>query len=78
MISLLEGYISHLQKVDAESQSAFSTGPATYYMPADSVSPGEWAQFDNVYQVHCPNIYMDNTIRDVRFIFLLSPSALTN
>ena len=72
MISLLENYVNHLRKVDAQSQSAFSTGPLTYYMPADSVSPGEWDQFDNVYQVHCPNVYLDNVIRDVRIILWLS------
>ena len=65
MISLLEDYVSHLKKVDAQSQSSFHTGPLTYYMPADSVSPDDWANFDNVYQVHCPNIYFDNIIRDV-------------
>jgi hypothetical protein len=65
MISLLEDYVNHLRKVDAQSQSMFSNGPPTYYMPADSVSPDEWAQFDNVYQVHCPNLYLDNITRDV-------------
>ncbi|EKM59200.1 uncharacterized protein PHACADRAFT_169675 [Phanerochaete carnosa HHB-10118-sp] len=65
MISLLEGYVAHLKKVDAQSQSAFHTGPLTYYMPADSVSPDDWANFDNVYQVHCPNLYLDNIIRDI-------------
>ncbi|OBZ70295.1 hypothetical protein A0H81_09960 [Grifola frondosa] len=34
-------------------------------MPADSVSPEEWAEFDNVYQVYCPQIIMDNAIRDI-------------
>lgn len=67
MINLLENYANHLHKVDMQSQSAFATGPASYYMPADSVSPEDWAQFDNVYQVHSPNIYMDNIIRDVSF-----------
>lgn len=65
MISLLEDYVAHLKKVDAQSQSSFRTGPLTYYMPADSVSPGDWAEFDNVYQVHCPNLYFDNIIRDI-------------
>ena len=65
MISLLEDYVNHLQKVDAQSKSAFANGPLTYYMPVDSVSPDDWAQFDNVYQVHCPNLYFDNVIRDV-------------
>ncbi|KIP10738.1 hypothetical protein PHLGIDRAFT_22173 [Phlebiopsis gigantea 11061_1 CR5-6] len=65
MISLLQDYVNHLHTVDAQSQSTLATGPTTYYMPADSVSPEEWAQFDNVYQLHCPNIFMDNIIRDI-------------
>lgn len=66
MISLLEDYANHLRTVDAESRSTPSSGPLTYYMPAETVSSDEWAEFDNVYQVHCPNLYMDNIIRDVR------------
>ena len=65
MITLLQDYVNHLHKVDARSQTTLTTGPSTYYMPADSVSPDEWAQFDNVYQLHCPNVFMDNIIRDV-------------
>ena len=65
MISLLRNYVKHLQEVELTSQTDSRKGPLNYYMPADSVSPDEWAEFDNVYQVHCPRIYMDNIIRDV-------------
>lgn len=67
-ISLLNDYITHLQEVDKSSHS-HKTGEQTYYMPSDSVSPNEWSEFDNVYQVHCPRIFMDNAIRDVRPAF---------
>lgn len=69
MISLLQNYVKHLREVELTSQSSTRKGPLNYYMPADSVSPDEWAEFDNVYQVHCPRIYMDNIIRDVSVYF---------
>lgn len=66
MINLLEGYISQLRQVDIASQASTRNGTSSYYMPADMVSPDEWAGYDNVYQVHSPHIIMDNAIRDVR------------
>ena len=65
MIALLEDYVAHLRQVDAQSRSLPSNN-SQYYMPVDFVSPEEWDDFDNVYQVHCPRIYLDNSIRDVR------------
>ncbi|EMD40776.1 hypothetical protein CERSUDRAFT_111360 [Gelatoporia subvermispora B] len=65
MIGLLEDYILHLRKVDAESTMLNTSGGQSYYMPSDTVSPEEWAEFDNVYQVHCPQLFMDNAIRDI-------------
>ncbi|KAI0939194.1 hypothetical protein AcV5_000680 [Taiwanofungus camphoratus] len=64
-IALLENYASHLRKVDAASYASAPHGSQNYYMPSDTVSPEEWAEFDNVYQVHSPQIFMDNTIRDL-------------
>ncbi|KAJ3537089.1 hypothetical protein NM688_g6737 [Phlebia brevispora] len=64
MISLLEDYVAHLRQVDAQSRTLPSNG-SQYYMPVDSVSPDEWDDFANVYQVHCPRIYLDNSIRDI-------------
>ena len=69
MIALLEDYVAHLRQVDAQSRSLPSNG-SQYYMPVDFVSPEEWGDFDNVYQVHCPRIYLDNSIRDVRILQL--------
>ena len=65
MITLLEDYVNYLRRIDAQSRIIPSNGPQNYYMPSDSVSPDEWAEFANVYQVHCPKIYLDNNIRDV-------------
>lgn len=78
MISLLEDYVQHLRNVERESRSSSLNGPLNYYMPSDSVSPDEWAEFDNVYQVHSPRIYLDNIIRDVSdpLPFLTDPSLM--
>ena len=68
MITLLEDYVKHLNEVDVKSRTSFSNGTLSYYMPSDTVSPDEWADFDNVYQVHSPHVFIDNGIRDVCFI----------
>jgi hypothetical protein len=47
------------------STNAHASKEQTYYMPSDTVSADEWSCFDNVYQVHCPKIFMNNAIRDV-------------
>ncbi|KAI0638130.1 golgi-body localization protein domain-containing protein [Trametes polyzona] len=65
MIKLLEGYIAQLRQVDMASQATTRHGSSSYYMPADMVSPDEWAGFDNVYQIHSPHIILDNAIRDI-------------
>lgn len=65
MIALLQDYLTHLYEADANARKSETNGRQSYYMPADSVSPEEWAEFANVYQVHNPQLFMDNIIRDV-------------
>lgn len=65
MIVLLEDYINYSEKVGAASGSADTSNDQNYYMPSDAVSAEEWAQFDNVYQIHCPKVFMTIAIRDV-------------
>ncbi|KAI0081718.1 hypothetical protein K474DRAFT_1133165 [Panus rudis PR-1116 ss-1] len=65
MLTLLQDYVKHLEKIDAAAQTSKKGDRQSYYMPSDSVSPHEWAEFSNVYQVHCPQLFMDNTIRDI-------------
>jgi hypothetical protein len=65
MIRLLEDYIAHLREASASPHSTDPTNSPNYRMPSDTVSPSEWAEFENVYQVHCPQIFMDAAIRDV-------------
>ena len=40
-------------------------------MPTNIVSSDEWAEFDNVYKIHCPIVFMDSAVRNVCFLFLL-------
>ena len=63
MVALLEGYLSHLQT--KKTTELTNNAMDNYFIPSFTVSPDEWAEFENVYQVHCPKIYMDNSIRDV-------------
>lgn len=62
-VVLLEKYISHLHEpyISPDRNDASSH----YQIPSDTVSPDEWAEFDNVYQIHCPRIFMDATVRDI-------------
>lgn len=64
-ITLLEQYILHLED-DPETPSDGTDGVSrAYQIPSDTVSPDEWAEFDNVYQIHCPKISLDAAVRDV-------------
>ncbi|KAG6831126.1 hypothetical protein H0H92_012551 [Tricholoma furcatifolium] len=65
MISLLEDYVSHLRDLDAGLCDHPTSPEKTYHLPSYTVSPDEWAEFENVYQIHCPKVFMDSAIRDV-------------
>lgn len=66
MVALLEEYVNILKEVEIKPESAREKVAQSYHMPADIVSSDEWAEFDNVYQIHCPSISMDSAVRDVR------------
>ncbi|KAJ7276501.1 golgi-body localization protein domain-containing protein [Mycena haematopus] len=69
MLVLLEDYIALLQQTEAGSKPTGDTKGHSYHIPADTLSEAEWAEFDNVYQIHCPKIFLDSAIRDaVKFI----------
>ncbi|KAJ7638917.1 golgi-body localization protein domain-containing protein [Roridomyces roridus] len=65
MLVLLEDYIVLLEETEAGSRSAGDDGDHSYHIPSDTLSEGEWAEFDNVYQIHCPKIFMDTAVRDI-------------
>ncbi|KZT74332.1 hypothetical protein DAEQUDRAFT_761200 [Daedalea quercina L-15889] len=64
-INLLNKYVAHLHKADLTSNPNASHGIHSYQMPSESVSSDDWSQFDNVYQIHSPQVFMDHIIRDV-------------
>ena len=66
MVTLLEDYVSVLKEVEIRPDAVPNRNATqNYYMPSDIVSSDEWADFDNVYQIHCPSIFMDSAVRDV-------------
>lgn len=69
MLALLEEYIAALKESEIRPDDPQTKESQTYYMPTDIVSPDEWAEFDNVYQIHCPSVFMDSAVRDVCLLF---------
>lgn len=49
----------------AQRQAGVGNMEGAYYMPTDALSPEDWAEFDNVYQAHCPRIVISDVTRDV-------------
>lgn len=78
MLVLLEDYINLLQETEAGSRPIGDTSGHGYHIPADTLSEAEWAEFDNVYQIHCPKIFLDSAIRDVRRAYTPHFWMLTN
>lgn len=65
MIKLLEEYAAVLNENQAAGESMESpTG--NYYIATDTVPMSEWRGFENVYQVHCPRLFLNESVRDVR------------
>ncbi|RDB22829.1 hypothetical protein Hypma_010076 [Hypsizygus marmoreus] len=66
MMALLEDYIALLEEEpEKTSDGSAEKNAKSYLMPSYTVSPDEWAEFKNVYQVHCPKIIMTSAIRDI-------------
>ncbi|KAF7292415.1 hypothetical protein HMN09_01225600 [Mycena chlorophos] len=65
MRALLQDYITLLQETQAGTHTTSESGGHSYHIPADTLSEAEWAEFDNVYQIHCPKIFLDSAIRDI-------------
>lgn len=74
MLVLLEDYITLLEETDAGSRPMGDTDGHGYHIPSDTLSEAEWAEFDNVYQIHCPKIFLDTAIRDVCRKFISASS----
>jgi hypothetical protein len=72
MLALLEEYIAALREAEVGLDDPQMQEPQNHHIPTDIVSPDEWAEFHNVYQIHCPSVSMDSAVRDVRSLFSLS------
>lgn len=66
MMALLQDYVNHLRTTEFPPTDPRSSNTKTYYMPSETVAAEEWAEFENVYQVHAPKVFMNNSIRNVR------------
>lgn len=66
MMTLLQNYVNHLRKTELPATDPRSSNTENYYMPSETVAADEWAEFENVYQVHAPKVFMNNSIRNVR------------
>lgn len=75
MVTLLEEYVLHLRGVESKSRSAKYLETIDPTGLAYSISPDEWAEFENVYHCHCPKVFLDSAVKDVclksHFISLL-------
>ncbi|KAF8076499.1 golgi-body localization protein domain-containing protein [Lyophyllum atratum] len=65
MVTLLEDYVSLLRGPDKVVNGDGEKSHKSHLMPSYTVSPDEWAEFENVYHIHCPKIVMDSAIRDI-------------
>ncbi|KAG1752693.1 golgi-body localization protein domain-containing protein [Suillus paluster] len=65
MMALLQDYVNHLRMTEIPHTGPRSSNIENYYMPSETVAADEWAEFENVYQVHAPKVFMNNSIRDI-------------
>jgi len=66
MIELLEEYAAVLNQAAEEGAGP---RPGSYYIATDTVPMSEWLGFENVYQVHCPRLFLNESVRDVRILY---------
>ncbi|KAF8663414.1 hypothetical protein AX16_000986 [Volvariella volvacea WC 439] len=60
MADLLKEYIKYLANPQPGSPTT-----SQYRMASETFSLKEWDEFENVYQIHCPQIFLDGAIRDI-------------
>lgn len=65
MIALLQDYVNHLRMTENPHTGSRSSNIENYYMPSETVEADEWAEFENVYQLHAPKVFMNDSIRDI-------------
>lgn len=68
MISLLEQYLQGSSEETRASDTDRSDGywkNEKFYLASDILHPMDWQQFDNIYEMHCPKVFIRNFTRDV-------------
>ena len=75
MIKLLEEYSAALG-ANITTEEGTHSRSGGYYLPTDTVSVSEWLGFENVYQVHCPRLFLNESVRDVGVLDLDSGRSL--
>lgn len=67
MIKLLEEYAAVLSGGQA-TEGPTNPPSGNYYIATDTVPVSEWLGFEHVYQVHCPRLFLNESVRDVRLL----------
>ena len=68
----------HLQGFEKEMRSRNSSGgfvrekDEKSHLTSSYSHPDDWQQFDNIYEMHCPKIFLRNFTRDVSVFFCLA------
>lgn len=61
----LESTELHLAQRGIDEAAWVSTGSLTYEPSAYFEADVDWSQFDNIYQIHCPQVHLNNNTRDI-------------
>ncbi|KAG9090469.1 hypothetical protein FS749_000515 [Ceratobasidium sp. UAMH 11750] len=71
-IELLREHLDNLERAelrlaqrDTEDAPRVSTGSLSYSYPTEFEVDVDWSQFDNIYQIHCPQIHLNNYTRNI-------------
>ncbi|QRV87312.1 Apt1 domain protein [Ceratobasidium sp. AG-Ba] len=55
----------HLAQHNGDNAPRVSKGSLSYSYPTEFEVDVDWSQFDNIYQIHCPQVYLNNYTRNI-------------
>ncbi|KAG8742575.1 hypothetical protein FRC10_001240 [Ceratobasidium sp. 414] len=71
-IELLREHLDNLERAelrlaqrDTENAPRVSKGSLSYSYPTEFEVDVDWSQFDNIYQIHCPQVHLNNYTRNI-------------
>ena len=76
-IALIEEYIAALTDNEINPDRVRKQDTQHYYLLPDMKLAEKWSEFENVYQLHCPSIFLNGSVRDVITIDSVKFAALT-